>query len=104
VTPLFDALIRSAIAERRLLQITYDEGLRLAEPHDYGVLRGTEEVFCWQREGASGEGWRHFFTSKISAVSLTDNRFRGGRPVSGRHIEWDELYASVSRKPFKLKR
>jgi hypothetical protein len=39
-----DARIRRAIAEKRLLEIRYTRAVRLAEPHDYGVIDGTERL------------------------------------------------------------
>ena len=32
-----DALIRRAIAERRLLKLTLNGRVRIVEPHDYGI-------------------------------------------------------------------
>jgi hypothetical protein len=96
-----DSVARKAIAELRAIRLTYDGEARVVEPHDYGVKDGVEKIFCWQLEGASGEGWRNFIVANISAPSITRRRFPGPRPATGKHLDWDELYASVSRKPFK---
>ena len=64
IGPLYslDERIRRAIAEKRLLEIRYKRAVRLAEPHDYGVIDGTERLLIFQLHGPdSGKGavgWR----------------------------------------------
>ena len=64
ISPLdpLDERIRRAIAEKRLLEIRYKKAVRLAEPHDYGVIDGTERLLIFQLRGPdSGKGtvgWR----------------------------------------------
>ena len=98
---IVDQLIRTAIAERRLLAFTLDGRARVVEPHDYGVKDGELRLFCYQVGGESNSGrplgWRWAFVSKIRDLRLLDRRFAGTRPVpTGRHIQWDQLIASVS--------
>jgi hypothetical protein len=100
-----DQLLRNAIAEKRRLLLWYDGYLRDIEPHDYGVQGGTVKVLCYQVGGGSRSGklpqWRTFLFAKISSAEPTDISFSGPREVPSEHIEWDELYASVSRAPFR---
>lgn len=100
-----DRTIRSAVAERRVLQFMYDSYARVAEPHDYGIHKGARKVLCYQVGGNSGSGkvpdWRTFLVDKISRASIGTATFAGSRPVPGKHIDWDELFASVSRKPYR---
>ena len=46
-----DERIRRAIAEKRLLRLRYKSAVRLAEPHDYGVLDGTGRLLIFQLRG-----------------------------------------------------
>src|SRR5882757_4722166 len=100
-----DKLLRNAIAEKRRLLLWYDGFLRDVEPHDYGKQKGEIKLFCYQVGGGSRSGklpeWRMFLAGKITGAELADSTFPGPREVPGEHIEWDELYASVSRAPFR---
>jgi hypothetical protein len=98
-----DQLLRTAIADRRLIAFTLDGCKRIAEPHDYGVMNGSTRLFFYQVGGESRSGkpigWRWAELPKIEAPRLLDDRFPGARPApSGKHIRWDRLYASVSRR------
>jgi len=59
---------------------------RLAEPHDYGVIKGETRLFFYQTGGESRSGkpvgWRWAVLSKISPRE--------------RHVKWGVLFASVS--------
>ena len=46
-----DERIRRSIAEKRLLEIHYKRAVRLAEPHDYGGIDGTERLLVFQLHG-----------------------------------------------------
>ena len=100
-----DKEIRAAIANRRLLKFMYDGCFRIVEPHDYGILNGVVTLFCYQVEGQSRRGrlpdWRLFVLSKMSDADPTNEPFAGLRPVFGDHLVWDEIFASVSRPPFR---
>jgi hypothetical protein len=97
-----DQALRAAIADRRLVNFSYQGRQRTAEPHDYGINKGKTRLFCYQLGGESRSGklpdWRLLEVPDISALELTDESFPGPRSVSGAHIEWDELFASVSRR------
>jgi hypothetical protein len=100
-----DKLLRNAIAEKRRLLMWYDGFLRDVEPHEYGMQKGEVKALCYQVAGGSRSGklpqWRTLLVAKITSAELADSTFAGPRDVLGEHIEWDELYASVSRAPFR---
>ena len=81
-----DERIRRAIAERRLLEIRYKRVVRLMEPHDYGVIDGTERLLTFQLRGPdSGKGavgWRLLDVVKLESCVVTDQTFAGSRGQS----------------------
>ena len=98
-----DSLLRSAIADRRLVSFTLQGRPRIGEPHDYGIIKGVPTLFFYQTGGESNSGspygWRHAVIDKVSELRVLQDRFAGARPApSGRHIKWDKLFASVSRE------
>ena len=97
-----DALIRAAIRGRRLLAFDLKGLPRRAEPHDYGVIGGEKKLFFYQVGGRSSSGapvgWRWAFLRDLRSVRVLDEHFRGARDADGgRHMQWDTLFASVSR-------
>ena len=97
----FDEPLKTAIRERRLVAFNLDERPRLAEPHDYGLIDGEPRLFFYQIGGESRSGralgWRWAVLSKVSELHVLDEHFRGTRPApSGRHVNWDKLFATVS--------
>jgi hypothetical protein len=99
-------LLCAAIAEKRLVAFTLDDLKRIAEPHDYGIIDGERRLFFFQVGGESrsgkGFGWRWGTLSKIEELEVLDETFPGTRPArSGRHIQWDQLLATVSSRPSK---
>lgn len=102
--PTCDAVLRTAIAHRRLIAFVVDGLPRIAEPHDYGVAAGVRRLLFHQVGGQSRSGspfgWRLVATEKMSQVRMLDAPFRGSRPApSGRHKRWDFILASVSLPP-----
>lgn len=99
-----DRLLRSAIAEKRLVMFTLDGLRRIAEPHDYGLIGGVARLFFYQVGGESRSGapvgWRWADLGRMAGLEvLRDQPFAGTRPTSsGRHVHWDTLLASVSRR------
>lgn len=96
-----DACIRRAIAEKRLLELRYKDAVRLAEPHDYGVIGGAERLLIFQLQGPhSGKGavgWRLLDVAKIEGGIVTDQTFAGSRGQSHQqHHRWERLYARVT--------
>jgi len=72
-----DKLLRTAIADRRLVSFALHGLPRVGEPL----------------------GWRNAVIGEISDLRILDQRFAGTRPApTGRHKKWDQLYASVSMR------
>jgi hypothetical protein len=96
-----DETIRAAIAGRRLVAFELHGYARIAEPHDYGVIKGVPTLFFYQVGGASSSGkpvgWRRAVIAEISDLRMLDRAFAGPRLTStGRHLKWDQLLATVS--------
>ena len=94
-----DAQLKSAIASKRLIRLTYNnQEPRVAEPHDYGMRNGIDLLLVYQRKKAGHylTGWRSLEVSKIENLVVLDDTFRGtrGRPHQ-EHTLWDALYARV---------
>lgn len=96
-----EAQLRSAIATKRLIQFDYDGATRVAEPHDYGVMKGVLRLFVYQLRkvggvGKSAVGWRLLFVSKIEDCVVLDETFPGTRGDDHKqHYDWDMLYSRV---------
>ena len=91
-----------AITQKRLIEFVYKAGrTRIAEPHDYGMRRGVEQLLAYQISGASRSGaphgWKHFDVGGMTQLRVLDQRFPGSRADSGQHHrEWDTLFARVT--------
>jgi hypothetical protein len=96
-----DALIRTAIEQKRLVELVYSNKRRILEPHDYGINKGTIKLLGYQVAGASSgrlPNWRWLEVKSISDLRLLDRTFPGGRPSpSGKHHQWDQLFLRVKR-------
>ena len=72
-----------AIKNLNLLQIDYNGGTRIVEPHCYGVTTaGNEGLRVYQVDGYSSTsqmGWKMFDMSNASNVILLDRKFSGPR-------------------------
>ena len=95
-----DSQLRFAIANKRLLRFTYDGAARVAEPHDYGIQKGTLRLFAYQTrsidEPSKKPGWRWFDISKIAELVVLDQTFKGSRSEPNQHHhEWDIVYVRV---------
>jgi hypothetical protein len=97
--PNIDRLLRTAIAEKRLIRLHYRGRDRIVEPHDYGRHKGVIKVLTYQVGGSSSgplPNWRWIEIERISNVQPLDRTFPGGRPTpSGQHHHWDTLLARV---------
>ena len=99
-TNTHDLLIQ-AIREKRLIRFLYNGKGRIAEPHDYGIQKGSSKLLSYQVGGESTTGglpdWRSVDVPKISKLELLEEHFAGNREVpSGQHHSWDKLYARVA--------
>lgn len=99
--PALDAQLHFAIANKRLLQLTYAGALRVSEPHDYGVYKGVLRLLTYQLRAAGGSsgnprGWRMLDVAKLASCTVLDEGFPGSRGEAHRqHYVWDELHARV---------
>ena len=97
--PKLDTLLRTAIRRRKLLRLHYKDRDRIVEPHDYGILDGSIKLLTFQIRGSSSgplPSWRMMFVAGISNASMLDETFPGGRPPpSGKHYQWEALFARV---------
>jgi hypothetical protein len=96
-------LLKEAIAAKRLIAFTLGERPRVAEPHDFGLIDGAEQLLFYQVGGQSASkapsGWRRTPVAKISELRLLQDRFPGPRAApSGQHVRWDALIATVSQR------
>jgi hypothetical protein len=99
-----DQLLRTAIHAKRLVTFALDGTRRVGEPHDYGIINGVPKLFFWQTGGESRSGrpvgWRWAVLAKMSQLQILDKKFAGPRPApSGKHVQWDTLFATVSPRP-----
>src|SRR4030081_3245576 len=94
-----DSLLRAAIEQKRLIQLTYKGKPRIVEPHDYGIHHGSVKLLGYQVGGSSSAhlpNWRWFDVPSISGAHLLSRKFPGRRPSpAGKHHEWDELFLRV---------
>lgn len=102
VDPAVHQLILTAIHKRRLLCFTYHHKERVVEPQDYGIQKGTANLFTYQIAGESKSSrlpdWRKFAVLSMSSVELLAETFPGSRAVpSQKHQEWDVLFARVGQ-------
>jgi hypothetical protein len=91
----------AAIQTRRLVRFLYSGKLRIAEPHDFGMLSGRARLFCYQIGGESGTGrlpdWRLFDVPRISNFEVLERTFPGNRPIpSSKHHQWEKLFIRVA--------
>ena len=80
-----NAALCKAIAEHLKLQLVYDWGHRVVEPHAYGVGDEGQELLRVYRVGGasqSGEpiGWRLFRVDEIRTLHVLADTFPGPRP------------------------
>src|SRR5262245_38938880 len=96
-----DERIRRAIGEKRLLELFYKRAVRLAEPHDYGVIDGTTRLLIFQLRGPDSSrravGWRLLDVNQSERCGVTDRTAPGSRaPSHQHHYQWETLYARVT--------
>jgi hypothetical protein len=97
------AQLRFAIANKRLVQLSYQNARRVVEPHDYGVQGGVERLFVHQlrtspaRPGKQTVGWRLLDVVKIDDLVVLEQTFPGSRAEARqKHMVWDVVYARVA--------
>ena len=96
-----DRLLRFAIENRRLIELGYHNSVRVAEPHDYGLYKGTERLLAFQLRDSvhpplHAVGWRLFNTSEIQECFVLEKAFSGTRArVHQSHLVWDVVFLRV---------
>jgi hypothetical protein len=92
-------LIWTAIEQRRLMRLLYQNRERIIEPHDCGVKKNAVKLLCYQIGGSSSHklpNWRLMEEDQISDIQILDRTFPGGRPTpSSQHHQWDKLFIRV---------
>lgn len=81
---VFDTVC-DAIRERAVVEFSYDDGMRIAEPHCHGRNKnGTEVLRAYQTGGYSRSGnplgWRLYDVDKIVGLRRTGASFASDRP------------------------
>jgi hypothetical protein len=99
-------LLWTAIEQTRMIRMIYHRKLRILEPHDHGILNGSVQLLGYQVAGSSSRplpNWILMKADEITALTLLDETFSGGRPTSsGNHVKWDKLFIRV--KPARVRR
>lgn len=77
--------IAEAIRDRRLLRFSYDDALRMVEPHCYGTDRKGQALLLAYQVGGGSEsreyvGWKTFRVDDMVAITVTADTFAGPRP------------------------
>lgn len=95
-----------AIENKSLIEFTYHQLVRIAEPHDYGEIQSVRQLLVYQIEGESRSSklpdWRLMKVSEIQKLQILDRQFSGRRNVSSKtHKKWDRIFASVSLLPMQ---
>jgi hypothetical protein len=101
VHSILDQAIRKAILEKRLIEFRLHGLMRVAEPHDYGLRNGSDQLLVYQVGGKSNSGglpnWRWVKVADMSELNVLNTSFDGSREApSNRHNAWDELYVRVA--------
>jgi hypothetical protein len=96
-----DELVR-AIVGKFLVEFVYKVGgVRIVEPHDYGIRGGVEHLLGYQISGESRtgtpHGWKEFDVAQIRQLRVLERQFAGTRADSTQHHRtWDTLFARVT--------
>jgi hypothetical protein len=100
VPPELHELLHSAISQRRVIRFRYHDKQRICEPHDYGLQNGRALLLSYQLRGESNSGrlpaWRWIEAAEMQELEVLDETFSGGRPNSGKHHRWDQLFIRVA--------
>jgi hypothetical protein len=94
-----DALLRTAIREKRLVAFDLHGRHRVGEPHVYGLHRGVPQLLMFQVAGESRSGslpgWRRANLHETSGLELTAHTFTARQLPTERQVGWDRILASV---------
>lgn len=91
-----------AIRDRKLLQLNYDGGYRVVEPHAYGHNQKQHHdlLRVYQVSGSSKSfefvGWKLFECGELVSVQILDQTFAGSRAGYKRGDKaMDSIYAQL---------
>ena len=78
-------IICEAIAQKRLLQFSYDDLTRIVEPHLFGrKFSGNDVLSAYLVEGYTESDhdpyWRNYAVENMDFVIMLDETFAGARP------------------------
>jgi predicted DNA-binding transcriptional regulator YafY len=94
-----DDLIKQAISQKRLIDFSYHNRSRIAEPHTLGMNKGVTQVLIYQVDGESSSSlpdWRRVNVDEMLNLKILDDTFPGKRSCpSGKRSSWDIHLAIV---------
>ncbi len=106
-----DEQLRFAIANGRLVGVTYHGTARIAEPYDYGLRKNTATLMMYQvrttgvPQGKSNRGWRLLDVSKIELLTVLSETFSGGRDkASSQLVLVNEMFSHADDEPASRRR
>ena len=96
-----DDLIRTAIMSKNVIEFSYHDYHRIAEPHVFGIHNGRKQLLVYQIGGQSSSGkipgWRRVNVDEITSASIISQTFVGQRPYpSGEHSNFDTILSVVT--------
>ncbi|AIF84193.1 hypothetical protein NTE_02139 [Candidatus Nitrososphaera evergladensis SR1] len=96
-----DEIIRAAIVSKNIIEFSYHNHDRIAEPHVYGIHNGRKQLLVYQIGGQSSSGnipgWRRVNVDEMTSARITTQTFAGPRHYpSGQHGSFDEILAVVT--------
>ena len=79
-----NSVLCGAIEGKFLIEFLYEGGIRVVEPHCYGLSSAGNEAFRgYQVDGFSSSGtlgWRMFMLSKVQNMAVLEKTFPNPRP------------------------
>jgi hypothetical protein len=96
-----DDLIRTAIMSKNIIEFSYQDHYRIAEPHVFGIHNGRKQLLVYQIGGQTSSGnipgWRRVNVDEITSARITPQTFVGQRPYpSGEHSNFDTILTVVT--------
>jgi hypothetical protein len=95
------SIIRNAIANKEVIEFTYQGYPRVAEPRVYGIKDGKRQILVYQIGGCTSSGkipdWRRIILDEISGLRVVKGqKFVGPHDNhSVDHGDWDTIIAAV---------
>ena len=95
-----DAEIRQAIGDKKLVEFSFQNFIRIAEPHAYGSMGGVDHMLVYQVRGGSRSRnlpkWVSVPLSQMTDFRVLDETFAGKRVISRTEYRlWEAIYAIV---------